>query len=73
MTRSVPMETFVVRVWVAAEPEPAGALRGFVDHSRTGGSASFAGGAGLVEAVEAFLEPRAAEQLGPSAAAPGPE
>jgi hypothetical protein len=57
------METFVLRVWVAAEPEAASALRGFVDHSRTGRSASFAGGTGLVEAIELFLEPPPAEPL----------
>jgi hypothetical protein len=57
------METFVLRVWVAAEPEAASALRGLVDHPRTGRSASFAGGPGLVEAIELFLEPRPAEPL----------
>jgi hypothetical protein len=59
------METFVLRVWVAAEPEAASALRGLVDHPRTGRSASFAGGPGLVEAIELFLEPLAAGVTGP--------
>jgi hypothetical protein len=57
------METFVLRVWVAAEPEAPSTLRGLVDHPRTGRSASFAGGTGLVEAIELFLEPRPAEPL----------
>ena len=55
------METFVLRLWVAAEPEGPSDLRGLVDHPRTGRSASFAGGTGLVEAIELFLEPRPAE------------
>lgn len=61
------METFVLRVWVAAEPEAAGALRGLVDHPRTGRNASFAGGAALVEAIELFLAPPPAEPLAASA------
>jgi plasmid stabilization system protein ParE len=63
------METFVLRVWVAAEPEAATALRGLVDHPRTGRSASFAGGTGLVEAIELFLEPHPAEPLAASVTA----
>lgn len=62
------METFVLRVWVAGEPEAASALRGLVDHPRTGRSASFAGGAGLIEAIELFLEPIEAEPVPASAA-----
>jgi hypothetical protein len=57
------METFVLRVWVAAEPDAASALSGLVDHPRTGRSARFASGTGLVEAIELFLEPRPAERL----------
>lgn len=53
------METFVLRVWVAAEPEAPSDLRGLVDHARTGRSASFAGGRELVEAIELFLGPPA--------------
>jgi hypothetical protein len=64
------METFVLRVWVAAEPEPASALCGLVDHPRTGRSASFAGGAGLVEAIELFLEPPPAEAPAASVTVP---
>jgi len=60
------METFVLRVWVAAEPEAASALRGLVDHARTGRSACFAGGTGLVEAIELFLEPHTAQPLAAS-------
>jgi len=66
------METFVLRVWVAAEPEAASPLRGLVDHARTGRSASFAGGTGLVEAIELFLEPRTAETLAASVTGPRP-
>lgn len=57
------METFVLRVWVAAEPEAPSDLRGLVDHARTGRSASFAGGRELVEAIELFLEPPPAAPL----------
>ena len=64
------METFVLRVWVAAEPEASRDLRGLVDHPRTGRSASFAGGTGLVEAIELFLEPCAAEPLAAGATSP---
>jgi hypothetical protein len=64
------METFVLRVWVAAEPEAAGALRGLVDHPRTGRSTSFAGCPGLVDAIELFLEPPPAER--PEVSVTGP-
>lgn len=64
------METFVLRVWVAAEPEAASTLRGLVDHPRTGRSAGFAGGPGLVEAIELFLEPRQADPLAESVTRP---
>ena len=64
------METFVLRVWVAAEPEAASTLRGLVDHPRTGRSASFADGTGLVEQVELSLEPRGAEPLAAGVATP---
>jgi hypothetical protein len=59
------METFVLRVWVAAEPEAANTLRGLVDHPRTGRSASFAGGTGLAQAIELFLDPLPATPLAP--------
>lgn len=55
------METFVLRVWVAAEPEAPSEVRGLVDHARTGRSVSFTGGHALVEAIELFLEPRPPE------------
>ncbi|HEX4678105.1 MAG TPA: hypothetical protein VH210_02715 [Gaiellaceae bacterium] len=64
------METFVLRVWVAAEPEAVGTVRGLVDHPRTGRSARFAGWTGLVEAIELFVDPPPAERLGATATAP---
>ena len=64
------METFVLRVWVAAEPEAASALRGLVEHPRTGRSAGFAGGQDLVSAIELFLEPPPADPLAASVTTP---
>jgi hypothetical protein len=57
-----PMETFVIRVWVASEPVPAAksGLRGFITHVTSGSSAPFVGADQLL----AFLN-REREDRGP--------
>jgi hypothetical protein len=57
-----PVETFVIRVWVASEPLPAAksGLRGFITHVTSGSSAPFVG----AEQLLAFLN-REREGQGP--------
>lgn len=55
------METFVVRIWVPADSEAGHApdvLRGFVQHPRNGGGASFTSGDELLSALAFFLDAR---------------
>jgi hypothetical protein len=56
------METFVVRVWVPGGPgAPPGpdALRGFVEHVRSGGTDAFENVDELLASLSDFLEARA--------------
>ena len=54
------METFVVRIWVPADadrcPAPE-AVRGFVEHARTGATIRFAGPDELLAVLAAFVHP----------------
>jgi hypothetical protein len=53
------METFVVRIWVPADSGAARApdvLRGFVEHARSGGGASFSSGEALLASLGVLLE-----------------
>lgn len=47
------MVTFVVRVWIAAEPEPDAPLRGTVERVATGASEPFAHGDELLAFLSA--------------------
>ena len=47
------MDTYIVRVWVSAGPEPAKPLRGVVEEVRTGRSAPFAVAGELIAFLEA--------------------
>lgn len=52
------METFVVRIWIpgASEARPTpNVLRGFVQHSRNGGAASFSNGDELLASLRILL------------------
>jgi hypothetical protein len=52
------METFVVRIWVPADSQAERApavLRGFVQHARNGGGASFTTGDELLASLALFL------------------
>jgi hypothetical protein len=60
------METFVVRVWVPADAEagrPPDVLRGFVQHARNGGGASFASGDELLASLDFFLGARTGDVM----------
>ena len=49
------METFVIRVWVPAEPEPQARLRGFIEHVGLAAETPFASAEQLVAAIEDSL------------------
>ncbi len=63
------METFVVRVWRAADPEPEGStpwaaqLRGLVEHVGTGTAARFGGGEELLRFLRRPPRPTDSEDL----------
>jgi hypothetical protein len=46
------VETFVIRVWVPAEPEPQARIRGFVEHVGLGAETPFASAEQLIAAIE---------------------
>ena len=63
------METFVVRVWHAADPEPGipdsrKPLRGFVEHVGTGAATRFGGGAELLRFLRGSPTPADSESVG---------
>jgi hypothetical protein len=54
------MKTFVLRLWIPAEPEAdvdPPVLRGFVDEVATGSTRRFVGGEQLVALLEEAVEP----------------
>lgn len=58
------METFVVRIWIPADSEAGQApdvLRGFVEHARSGGGASFSSGEALLASLAVLLGARLGE------------
>lgn len=58
------METFVVRIWIPADSEFERApdvLRGFVEHARSGGSASFTSGEALLASLAVLLGTRSSK------------
>ena len=55
------METFVVRIWVPGDADAGRApdvLRGFVQHARNGGGASFSSGDELLASLDFLLGAR---------------
>ena len=55
------METFVVRIWIPGDVDAGRApdvLRGFVQHARNGGGASFSNGDELLASLDALLGSR---------------
>jgi hypothetical protein len=52
------METFVVRIWIPGDADAGRApdvLRGFVQHARNGGGASFSSGDELLASLDFLL------------------
>ena len=67
------METFVVRIWIPADSEAGHApdvLRGFVEHARSGGRASFSSGEALLASLSVLLGTRSGRGVGSLARAP---
>ena len=57
------METFVVRIWIPGDSDAGRApdvLRGFVQHARNGGGASFSSGEELLASLDLLLGSRSA-------------
>ena len=55
------METFVVRIWIPGDADAGQApdvLRGFVQHARNGGGASFTSGDELLASLDLLLGAR---------------
>jgi len=55
------VETFVVRIWIPGDLEAGRApdeLRGFVQHARSGGGASFSNGDELLASLDVLLGSR---------------
>ena len=55
------METFVVRIWIPGDTDAGQApdvLRGFVQHARNGGGASFTSGDELLASLDLLLGAR---------------
>jgi len=55
------METFVVRIWIPGDADAGRApdvLRGFVQHARNGGGASFTSGDELLASLDLLLGAR---------------
>jgi hypothetical protein len=49
------VETFVIRVWVPAAPEPQAPLRGIVEHVGTHWSAAFGDGEELLASLGSWV------------------